>query len=377
MSDKDAEIQTNMASASQSLRDTAKWIVGGLIGAAALIFTGSSLSKFGLLAATPDPWRLIAAVAGAIVGFVGIALLMRKAFNVLTHDPISFKSMADPESCLLEFEQESDAKRKFGFGGLLDRLIGVSPKARRNELLAIRMQLNHLTEDWELPAGSIQDVRSIWQMRKPGQKLIHYRIENYFGDAENKPPNEITEDEFDRVLVSSKHSGPADSPGTEGASDPIDQRLSKIEEMLKQQQEFLAALKTDDLGRVFNPHSTPVPGQAPDPDCKRDGDDLYVKISADKAEQVLWRTLDGAGALLVKLRFRALRFNLFISAPLMILGFGTFAWAVSPGENYGKPKAQPQDQTVVEVYNADGKLTERTVTRTEQVDPQPEQSSNK
>jgi hypothetical protein len=86
-----------LAAAAQSLRDTAKWLVGGVTATAASIFAGSSLTNLGSLDPATDTARLAAAVGGIIVGFVALGVVFRDSVRVLTRDSITLRELAASE----------------------------------------------------------------------------------------------------------------------------------------------------------------------------------------------------------------------------------------------------------------------------------------
>lgn len=80
----------DLAAASAALRDTAKWIVGGVVGTSAAVFAGSSLTNLGSLTLPADTNRILVVVAGALIGFLAIGGLARRALSVLTIRGLSF-----------------------------------------------------------------------------------------------------------------------------------------------------------------------------------------------------------------------------------------------------------------------------------------------
>jgi hypothetical protein len=86
-------VTASTAAASQSLRDTAKWLVGGVVTTAAGVFAGSSLTSLGSLDLTNDRNRLIAAGVGILVGFTGLATILVLAIRVLERGSITFREL--------------------------------------------------------------------------------------------------------------------------------------------------------------------------------------------------------------------------------------------------------------------------------------------
>ncbi len=85
-----------MAASTQSLRDTAKWMVGGVAATAVGVFAGSSLTSLGTLDPTTDRGRLLLAIAALVVGFIGLAAIFEKAIRVLTVETMTFRQVAAP-----------------------------------------------------------------------------------------------------------------------------------------------------------------------------------------------------------------------------------------------------------------------------------------
>ena len=75
------------------LRETAKWIVGGVIGTAGAVLAGSSLTNLGALDPAEDGRRLALAVGGALVGFAAIGRLMSRALDVLYVPSVSLSRL--------------------------------------------------------------------------------------------------------------------------------------------------------------------------------------------------------------------------------------------------------------------------------------------
>jgi hypothetical protein len=79
--------------ATKYLRETAKWIVGGVVATAGAVLAGSSLTNLGSLDPVDDIGRLGLAVAGAILGFVSIGWLMAKALDVFKISSVSLERL--------------------------------------------------------------------------------------------------------------------------------------------------------------------------------------------------------------------------------------------------------------------------------------------
>ncbi|ATE66459.1 hypothetical protein [Rhizorhabdus dicambivorans] len=83
-----------LTAAGTALRETSKWLVGGVVATAASVFAGSSLSNLGSLDPRADTLRLSLAVAGIAIGFVGLYLILKRAIAVLTVDSVNFRQLA-------------------------------------------------------------------------------------------------------------------------------------------------------------------------------------------------------------------------------------------------------------------------------------------
>lgn len=68
--------------ANKHLRDTARWIVGGIVATAGAVMAGSSLTNLGTLDPVDDRGRLVIAIAGGALGFLSLGFLMAKALGV-------------------------------------------------------------------------------------------------------------------------------------------------------------------------------------------------------------------------------------------------------------------------------------------------------
>lgn len=92
-----AELAASNAKANASQRDTAKWLVGGVAATALTVFAGSSLTKLGSLDFVETPGRLGLVIAGAALGFAGLAWIMDRALAVLTIEAFSFDSFVNSD----------------------------------------------------------------------------------------------------------------------------------------------------------------------------------------------------------------------------------------------------------------------------------------
>jgi len=81
--------------AAESLRETTKWFVGGVVITAAAVFAGSSLTALGTLDIDHDRNRLLLALAGAIVGFVALGWITHEAIGVLTLESFTLRILAN------------------------------------------------------------------------------------------------------------------------------------------------------------------------------------------------------------------------------------------------------------------------------------------
>ncbi|MBN8813224.1 hypothetical protein [Sphingomonas sp.] len=85
------------AAASTSLRETAKWLVSGVTATAVAVFAGSSLTRLGSLDFTSQPVRFSIAIAGALLGFAGLGLILARAISVLTVESFSFRHLVSSD----------------------------------------------------------------------------------------------------------------------------------------------------------------------------------------------------------------------------------------------------------------------------------------
>lgn len=83
--------QTAYSSASQSLRDTAKWYAGSVGATAAGVFAGTSLTNLGSMSLPADQDRLMMAAGGALTGFLGLSIVFWAASGVLTRELFSLE----------------------------------------------------------------------------------------------------------------------------------------------------------------------------------------------------------------------------------------------------------------------------------------------
>jgi hypothetical protein len=82
-----------------SLRETAKWITGGVALAAAGVITGTSLSSLGALGLG---WRLIAAIVVVTIGILGLAYLFNAALEVIVPLDYSLQQIASMKNNKIE-----------------------------------------------------------------------------------------------------------------------------------------------------------------------------------------------------------------------------------------------------------------------------------
>lgn len=84
---------SDWAASKVQLRETAKWISGGVVATAASVFAGSSLTNLGALSLPDDCPRLSYAAGGALLGFVALGILMYFAVRVLTVENFSINQL--------------------------------------------------------------------------------------------------------------------------------------------------------------------------------------------------------------------------------------------------------------------------------------------
>jgi hypothetical protein len=85
----------NWSDVAAYLRDTAKWILGGVVGTAGAVIAGTSLSNIGSLDPVDDLGRLSVTAAGAVVGFAAIGFLFSKALDVFDVPAVDLPTVAD------------------------------------------------------------------------------------------------------------------------------------------------------------------------------------------------------------------------------------------------------------------------------------------
>ena len=94
MSADDSAIASSLGGAAQSLRDTSKWLVGGVIGTSAGVFAGTSLTSLGSLDPTNDQGRLQLAAAGLMVGLLALAAIFFFALRVMDRGSFTMRELA-------------------------------------------------------------------------------------------------------------------------------------------------------------------------------------------------------------------------------------------------------------------------------------------
>jgi hypothetical protein len=90
----DGPIAASLTGAAQSLRDTSKWLVGGVIGTSAGVFAGSSLTTLGSLDLTNDRWRLELAGVGLVAGLLALAAVFFFALRVLDRGSFTMRELS-------------------------------------------------------------------------------------------------------------------------------------------------------------------------------------------------------------------------------------------------------------------------------------------
>ncbi|WP_315803207.1 hypothetical protein [Bradyrhizobium sp. SZCCHNS3002] len=75
-----------------SLRDTAKWIIGGIAVAAAGVIAGTSLSSLGTLG---FGWQLLVAISAAMAGFIALGCLFASSLKVIVPPNLTLEDFAD------------------------------------------------------------------------------------------------------------------------------------------------------------------------------------------------------------------------------------------------------------------------------------------
>jgi hypothetical protein len=136
----------------QSLRDTAKWLVGGVAATAAGVFAGGSLTSLGALDPTADVLRLGLAGLGLVLGFAGLAWVLFAAIGVLMVESRTIRDIAsasrdvDSDLVWLRGQLEGRYKKDFptGVGDLatyverVDAAVATMPQTQDTQLLLAR-----------------------------------------------------------------------------------------------------------------------------------------------------------------------------------------------------------------------------------------------
>lgn len=90
----EGDLQGGYAVQLDALRSVAKWLVAAFAGIGALLVAGLSISGIGQL--SPSSWRLYTAAGSAAVALAAVALMIREASTVLTHEWLTLADLSDP-----------------------------------------------------------------------------------------------------------------------------------------------------------------------------------------------------------------------------------------------------------------------------------------
>ncbi|MEA3038491.1 MAG: hypothetical protein QOE79_1004 [Sphingomonadales bacterium] len=121
----------SLRAASQLLRETAKWLVGGVTATAAGVFAGSSLTNLGSLSLPADVLRLLAALLGVLFGLACIGQLAWRAIDVLVVETISLDELVDsPDSDRAKLVTRLEAVFKDALPGQTTTLADLRDKIR-------------------------------------------------------------------------------------------------------------------------------------------------------------------------------------------------------------------------------------------------------
>jgi hypothetical protein len=133
-----------------SLRDTAKWISGGVAVAAGGVLAGSALNGLG---SVQPIWRLALAIAGAFIGLVALGLVLWRAIDVLAPRRLSLTSLSDPRVVpgTTAREIETDLAMMFpsDVGGQHGRI---------SSFAALRAAMQQITVRLHGPSGADKDA---------------------------------------------------------------------------------------------------------------------------------------------------------------------------------------------------------------------------
>jgi hypothetical protein len=155
--------------AATTLREVAKWTVGGLAAAAAVVIAGSPLTGFGSL---DWGWRLALVIGGACVGFVGLGWVVWHSMDLLVPHPEMFRGLLDGVSTLTREDKYLEEKLRplFPMGTKSFREIGECEK-----------KYNEKLEKWAPDDPGVEQAKAFkQQFIMLQQNFAYYKLLNRF-----------------------------------------------------------------------------------------------------------------------------------------------------------------------------------------------------
>lgn len=157
-----ADVTAPFSAATASLRETAKWLVGGVTATAAGVFAGSSLTNLGHLDFQHTPERLLIAIGGAVLGFLGLGIILTHAIAVLRVENVTWPDLAGAKSGTLKvtrqkLERQYQGQLPANAAGLADLNAKVIAAEKANDppAQALLGEFDSFTDDVMPEAGFI------------------------------------------------------------------------------------------------------------------------------------------------------------------------------------------------------------------------------
>jgi hypothetical protein len=146
-------IEKQVEAAGTSLRETAKWIIGGIAVAAAGVIAGTSLSSLGTLGIG---WRLMIALSAAALGFIALGYLFASALDVIVPPAPTLQDFAEGKGISYSHKRLIDRKIRpflepFGVKSLKDFCEYLNaPETAKTRSLSASVRLIKSTANAEL-----------------------------------------------------------------------------------------------------------------------------------------------------------------------------------------------------------------------------------